>query len=462
MIIKNKIIPEVPIYLNQKKASKISPHTNNFDYKSISIWSAIGFFLSDTTFYNDVKVLRPSCTYDNGKVFGPNWNWHYSPQDFDLGIAVSKFSEIFEKIINDGIIDKKVILPISGGLDSRTLAAACAGKEEIKSYSYSYENGFDESIYGEQISKALGFQFNAFTVNNGYLWNSIDEMVKINQCYTEFTHTRPLAVINQVQKLGDLFLLGHWGDVLFDSGCKENNLDFGEQVDFILKKIIKSSGLELATLLWDLWGLEGTFKDYLRNSVSELLEKIDISNSSARIRAFKSLHWAPRWANSNLGVFSQSKSIIEPYYSNEICEYICSVPEELLANRKIQIEYIKRKCPQLASITWQDHRPFNLYQYNWDKVPWNLPYRLYDKLYRVYKKKNLVQSNWELQFLGKENQIQIQKYLFENKDLDNLISKDIINHIYKSFKSDKKKYSHSLSAILTLSVFNKTRQNPND
>lgn len=457
MIIKNKIIPEVPIYLNGGKASKISPHTNNFDYKSITIWSAIGFFLDDTTFYDDVKVLGPSCTFKNGEVRGPDWNWHYSPQKIDLDTAVSQFSQIFDKIIYNETQGKKVILPISGGLDSRTLAAACAGKEEIQAYGYSFENGLDESFYGEQISRALGFNFNAFTIKSGYLWNLIKEMVKINQCYTEFTHTRPLAVIDQVKKLGDIFLLGHWGDVLFDSSCKEMIPDLNRQVDFILTKIIKNSGVELAKLLWDLWGLEGNFESYLRNVVYELLQKIDISNTSARIRAFKSLHWAPRWANSNLGVFSQARGIIEPYYSDEICKYICSIPEELLANRKIQIEYIKRKSPQLARITWQDHRPFDLYRYNWNKTPWNLPFRLYDKIYRIIKKRNFIQSNWELQFLGEENDLHLQKYLFENKSLDNIISKDIINHIYKCFKSDTKKYSHSLSTILTLSVLNETK-----
>ena len=101
--------------------------------------------------------------------------------------------------------------------------------------------------------------------------------------------------------------------------------------------------------------------------IESYLSRIKINGSpNSRIRAFKSLHWAPRWNLVNLEYFRYVHPVEMPYYNDSLCKFICSVPEEYLSSRKIQIEYIKRFSPALAKQTWQDHRPFNLYNYHYD------------------------------------------------------------------------------------------------
>jgi hypothetical protein len=48
-----------------------------------------------------------------------------------------------------------------------------------------------------------------------------------------------MAVIKEVDKLGDTFFLGHWGDVLFDDMGVEDGLNQEEITKVVLKKIIK-------------------------------------------------------------------------------------------------------------------------------------------------------------------------------------------------------------------------------
>ena len=45
-----------------------------------------------------------------------------------------------------------------------------------------------------------------------------------------------------------------------------------------------------------------------------------------------------------------------------MCNFVCTIPEKFLKNRKIQIEYIKRKAPDLAKIKWQKY-DLDLYNY---------------------------------------------------------------------------------------------------
>lgn len=454
--IRTDIIPK-----HQTFAKVKADHVLN--YQAICVFTAIGFFLDDDTYYKNEVCLRPGTinTIDKSGYLiksEPWFRWCYSPRDISFNDALEEFTVLFESIIDQQVEDKKVILPLSGGLDSRTQAVALKYlNKDVESYSYSFENGYNEAKLSKQIADACNFPFKAFKVTKGYLWNKIEELSKINGCYAEFTHARQMAVIDSLKSKGEVFSLGHWGDVLFDSTTKKQ-LSVEDSVNLILKKIIKPGGLQLAKALWESWGLEGDFELYLRDRVKSLLSQINIENSSAKIRAFKSMYWAPRWTTANLSVFESVHPITLPYYNNEMCEFICTIPEDYLADRKLQIAYIKKRNKDLSKIVWQEQKPFNLNNFNYNKPPYNLPYRISGKLYRTLKSivgKNYIQRNWELQFLGEENAVKLEAYI-SNEGFYKLVSKQIVDDVYDGFKTnDNVKFSHPLSMLLTLSLWQK-------
>lgn len=456
-VFKSPIIPNKSTFVGEKKT---------LDYKAICIFTATGFFLDDDTYYKEQKVLKPAHEYqiENGNIVTETsyFKWHYSPVERPLSQIVSEFAQLYETIIKEQVGDKKVILPLSGGLDSRTQAAALHYLgNNVHAYGYAFKDGHDETFYGKKIAKACGFPFEDWKVSNGYLWPKIEKLATINGCYSEFTHPRQMAFVDDYASLGEIFSLGHWGDVLFDDMGVPDNMPFDNQVDVLVKKVVKKGGMELAQSLWKSWELEGDFNTYLKERVSHLLSKIDIpQNANAQIRAFKSLYWSPRWTSTNLSVFESVRPISVPYYDNRMCEFICSVPEKYLCGRQIQIEYLKMRMPILAKITWQDHRPFNLYQYQWDKRPWNLPYKIYDKLKLISNPKQFIQRNWELQFLGEKNEGELKKWLFENESFHHLVPEMIVKEFYHRFKNiDTIYYSHSVSLLLTLSLFSSLAKN---
>lgn len=453
MTIKIPIIPSKPTFFGSK---------NKLDYRAICVFAATGFFLDDDSYFEKQKVLKPGFEYEidevNQKIISEKqyFNWHYKPVERPLNQIVNEFSTLFETIIEEQVGSKKVILPLSGGLDSRSQAAALWHlKKEVNAYSYSFENGHDETKYAQKIAKVCGFPLQKWKIPYQYLWNKIDKLSSINGCYSEFTHPRQMAFVDEYSKMGEVFSLGHWGDVLFDDMGVPDNLSNEEQLKILVKKVVKKGGLELANFLWNSWQIEGNFEDHLYKKIENLLEKIDIKNSAnAQIRAFKSLHWAPRWTSTNLSVFESVRPISVPYYDNRMCEFICSVPEKYLAGRQIQIEYLKMRMPELAKITWQDHRPFNLYNYKWNRFPFNLPYRMYSKLMRKFAVKNLIQRNWELQFVGQENDAELKKHLFENEKFNQIVDTNLVQEFYQMFKEkDAVFYSHSVSMLLTISMF---------
>tara|TARA_B100000686_G_scaffold161211_1_gene168827 strand:+ start:12465 stop:13778 length:1314 start_codon:yes stop_codon:yes gene_type:complete len=424
-------------------------NSEDLDYNSIAVWLATGFFLGDTHFYYKNTFYKSN--------FSPDIVWHHSPRNISFSNVVNEFSDLFESVIKKNTIGKNIILPLSGGLDSRTLAVALRERKNVVVISYQFKNGIKETKYAREIAMAYGWEFHEFEIPEGYLWSKLSELSDINQCLTEFTHPRQMAIIDKIIDYGDLILSGQWGDVLFDSPNINPKANLNEQTNYIIKQIVKPGGIELASELSKYWGISESFEKNLFILIQDLLSDIDINNVKSKLRAFKSLHWAPRWANENLKVFTKYGDIFIPYYNNEICNFICTIPEEFLAKRKIQIEYIKQKAPELAQIPWQAY-DLDLYRYKQFNNIY-FPRRIYRYIIRIIKEKFIkippvIERNWELQFLGDKNDQNLRRWLFNNPKLHQIVPSTIIQDFYQKFKlADPIKYSHPLSMLLTLSVW---------
>lgn len=435
--------------------------THALNLEAICVFAAIGFFLDQDTYWKDTVVLKPGTSYqlgENGSILNSEsrFKWHYEPRNLPLKKAVDEFTDLFESIIESQTANKSILLPLSGGLDSRTQAVALKYlNADVHAYSYSFTNGYKEHVIGKQIAERCGFDFESFLIPPHYLWDVIDEVANVNGCYSEFINPRQVAVWEVFKRMRGAFSLGHWGDVLFDRGYAAVDEGYSD-LDIVYKKLVKKGGVTLAQRLWESWNLSGDFETYLKQRIRDLLDQIDIADKSAKIRAFKSLYWAPRWTSVSLGFFEAMHPIHLPYYHDEMCQFICEIPEVYLADRKIQIQYIKNRNPELAKITWHEHKPYNLYDYHKNKFPNNIPYRIKNKLMRELQGltgNTYIQRNWELQFLGDKNDAILQKYLFNN-DFLQFVGSETVEDIYNKFKTqDAVFYAHAVSMLLTLSVW---------
>jgi len=442
----NKIIP-TDIFKGE--------HGEKLDLKAIVFYVATGFFFENDTFWKDTKW--EALNYEKQP-------WKYEPRKISFDDAVEEFAQLFHKIIDEQTREGKVILPLSGGLDSRTMAVALKhlGKTPF-TYSYRFTGSFNETSYGKKIAQTLGWEFEDITIPPSYLWDQIEEAGNLNGCYSEFTHARQVAVAERLSKKGDVWLLGHWGDVLFDDMHVNPKATFEEQVDVLQNKVLKKGGLELAKDLWKAWNLEGDFEVELKKRITKMHQRINIDNVNARVRAFKSLYWATRWTSTNLVYFSHYNPMALPYYDDRMCEFIMTLPEEFLADRKIQIAYIKKYSPELAKIAWQEKAPYNLYNYHKHLTKAHLPFMILRKLKHVINHKvlgkPLVQRNWEIQFLGNENEEKLKTWLFDNQKFKDFVPKELVESYFEKFKNkDGVYWSHPLSMLLTLSVFSKTNK----
>ena len=144
--IKTQIIPSKQQFYNIDAPKEL-------DLKAICCFAATGFFLDDDTYWKHQKVVQPASDYSfnvNGALLSstPYFKWHYTPKERSFDEVVSEFADLFETIIKEQSNGKQVILPLSGGLDSRTQAVALKHFGiTTQAYSYAFDGGHDETFY---------------------------------------------------------------------------------------------------------------------------------------------------------------------------------------------------------------------------------------------------------------------------------------------------------------------------
>lgn len=210
-------------------------------------------FLGDDSFYKDEQVLQPGMNYQLNadkeiESTSSYFKWHYEPRHISFQTAVDEYTDLFEQIVKEQTNNKPVLLP-PGGLDSRNQVVALKHPgADVHSYSYSFAGGFKEHKISEKIAEVCNFKFDPFIIPPNYLWDVIDDLADINHCYSDFTHPRQMAVLDEFKKMKGEFSLGHWGDVFFDRGIAAQDEDKSE-IELIYKKVIKKGGLAVAEQL---------------------------------------------------------------------------------------------------------------------------------------------------------------------------------------------------------------------
>ncbi|HNU60540.1 MAG TPA: asparagine synthetase B family protein, partial [Aquaticitalea sp.] len=74
------------------------------DLKAICVFSALGFFLDDDTYYVGQKVLKPATKYvidEQGNILSKEhyFKWYYNPKERALNQITEEFAHLFEQIL---------------------------------------------------------------------------------------------------------------------------------------------------------------------------------------------------------------------------------------------------------------------------------------------------------------------------------------------------------------------------
>jgi hypothetical protein len=392
------------------------------DWTGLAGFFALGFFPADLTHFEGVRIMRPASRYDfdrHGRLVkkAAYWNWHHSPSTARSEEAtLEEFGATLGGVLREQLRTGNAALPLSGGLDSRTVAACLPDGRKPLAYSYGYGAGSDETSIAAEVAKAAGIPFTAHEIRP-YLLENTGIVMDSVEGFQDLTQARQAAVADWLGEHADFVLAAHWGDVFCDSMGFQEPASGEEQVlDHAIKKLAKRGRRWLLDHVCRP-RLNGDDPEQLARDMvrQELRQFAGIADPDFRIKALKTSQWAFRWTLASLRMYQAGAFPRIPFLDPRVIDFFCTVPTEMVRGRRLQIEYLKRYAPQMARIRWQVYDA-NLYQYQ-HYGTWLLPRRAWKKFRRLALGEKVLQRNWEIQFFAGGQWPNLERRLLANNRL---------------------------------------------
>lgn len=430
----------------------------SLDWEAMSGFFQNGFFSTDRTFYRDVKILQGARRYQfdgNGRFQGSReyWRWEHNPSaERSENATIEEFGATLNEIVKDHCSRGRVVLPLSGGLDSRTLAASVPSGGEVSAYSYGYEAASRETAISRQIAAARSLPFTEHVIQP-YLFDRLDSVVRAVEGFQDVTQSRQASVSSWLGETGDAVLAGHLGDVWCDDMEVRPGMAGEALLDHTLSKLAKP-GHE-----WLLKNVsQANHPDagpaFVRETMREELEKHrGIADPDFRVKVVKITQWTFRWTLASVRMYQAGAYPRMPFYDPRMIDFFCTVPTAMVSRRRIQTEYLKRYAPDLARITWQAYDA-NLY---W--APYFnsllLPKRAVRWAQRKVAPSRNKLRNWEVQFCQGDSWRRLEEHLLDpGLSIHGFVDRAQINALLHRLKTTPNRGDgYAVSMLLTFSTW---------
>ena len=398
-----------------------SAKDKQLDWEGITGFMAMGFFPGTTTYLEGISVLENSSCYTFNQELELIEHKKYREWNFEMTqISQADLLEEFNSILSSSLTystkDKRVALPISGGLDSRTIVGNITHNPKYKTlwgFSYGYTEKSVENKIASKIANARKIDFNSFKVPN-YLFDNIDSIADSVELFQYIDGTRQAFMKDKLIEKSDVTIGGHWGDVWFDDA----GIDDMSEESYFYNKIVKKGSSWLLKEICEPYYAK--HRDFLKNYFSDWMSKYKhIGNKDYKMKIFKTNQWSFRWTVPSIRMYQAAVMPILPFYDNRIVDFFSKVDTSLLKGRALQVEYIKQYHSDLAKIKWQEYDR-NLYNYKKYNNR-NLSYRAYKKLLSTFSNKKPTTRNWEVFYLNANGKKNLEDILLHNKPFAEIV-----------------------------------------
>lgn len=435
--------------------------SRELDWEAIATFFTLGFFLDDRTYFKDIRIFEPASIYRisaDGEIIEHRryWEWHHH---VDRTRSYSDTIDEYHALLRQAVerctnTTGKPILPLSGGLDSRSLAVMMPEGAETQTYSYGYTRDSIEIHIAGQVAAARKFAFTSHVIQP-YLFDRLEEIVKILHGSQDVTQARQMSINAWVRERADGLLTGLWGDVWCDQMGAADGLPEGTSAARLVQAKMQKRGYA--------WLIEHIVRpnlpdvdpfELVAERIATGMHQFDhIEDVDFRIKAYKTSRWAFRWSNASLRGFEPGAEPRVPYYDVDLVDFFCTVPTEFIRERRLQIDHLKRYAPDLARVEWQPAWA-NLYLAKYGY--WlSLPRRAWNKARRTLRGERPIQRNWEVQFLSDSGRAGLQKWLLEpGLKLHEYVPRSEIAALLSEFYSSPTACNgYTVSMLLTFSAW---------
>lgn len=313
-----------------------------------------GYYFDDWTLYKSMKVIPADTIMQWAQNSAPTSTYRETLQPSDANwttnwqVLVDEMHERFTAALSESLrTSPGWLLPLSGGMDSRLIAAV--GKQigvDIRAYSYG-DWGFKDVIYGHQVTQALGIPWEIVPLGERYLADHAPLWATWFGSSMHFHGMYQMPFLQHVQALSQPIVTGFTGDPL--GGAQTSKMAVGER-----------PLLQRFTDKWHLWTAEEVrrlFRIDTQDALSALHAALDAQEKRIQHGAFYQKLWlifqwnhVSRFSSYQPMMYDYWKGGATPFMNVSLAQFALSLPRIALEDRRLQLEMFRQHYPHLATI----------------------------------------------------------------------------------------------------------------
>ena len=394
---------------------KVSPHTIN--HAAIEAYLRFGFVPFEHTAYNEIYEL-PAASYmivnlaDLSYVIN-SWNEETTVSD-QPKISENEALDLVENALRRSVknrlesSDVEVAAFLSGGIDSSLICYYAAQENQnLKTFTVSFDGGFDESVIANQTAKQIGSAHKTINIHNE-IKNSVEKILLAHgEPFADSSCVPSFFVSQAARKEAKVVLNGDGADELF-AGYRRyvpfsNHLYEIARIFSPLKSLLpapnnKMSGYNYLYRLLDSAGAKDCVQFWLKTR-SDIYNELPISNAiieqarttlenrhklSALSHALSSdrklLLFGDLLVKMDIASMAHALEARSPFLSRDMAHVAAALPDHLKI-RGTTTKYILRKLAQKRlgnTVASAPKRGFEIPLKNW--VQGELKEQIYDRI----------------------------------------------------------------------------------
>lgn len=311
-----------------------------------------GHYLNDWTLYEGMKVVPADCVAkwsDSGFQLSRLWTvkptdtrWNHGWDDL-----VDEMHQLTQQAIADVLVTSPSwVLPLSGGLDSRLIAAVGAQMgTEMRAYTYGSAL-WNETIYARQVAKALKIPWKRIDLGTGYLARYTRTWADWFGSALHFHGMYQMPFLHAVRSQNSPIVTGFTGDPLA-----------GAQTALMAPPA--ESLLDVFTRKWCMWS-KADLRRLAGADVGEAIAEIehelkrlyDETPGAHYQKIWMLFQWSHVFGFSYYQpmMYDYFSGVGTPYLNRQLARFALSLPRLAMERRRLQAAMVCRYYPKMAQI----------------------------------------------------------------------------------------------------------------
>jgi len=327
----------------------------DIDHSAIASLLFFGFVMGNRTYFESIKTLPAASILvfkDNEITISKYWDFNFSDrrEDTSQNYYEERLGQLIlqavERHVKDGL---RITVPLSGGLDSRTIAASIDREYyPINTVTFGTKDMDDVKI-ASSVSDTLGTNHNYIEILPEDIINNGEKIVKITDGMISFLHSNGNMKLELIRDYTDVCLDGMQP---FGSFFSPLHIFRKKEKLLIADYLFQPVATELAKSLL-VHSYYKKVKDYPWELIREIARKSKFRSASSIIDYSIATEYVRRFVNYGNLVKRSHVEVRSPFFDNDLVDFMVATPPQ---ERRYQFLYTRtfsRLFPELSKISWE-------------------------------------------------------------------------------------------------------------